>query len=447
VISAPCWKIFGPGRNAVPDKREIRDGGGVLVANPGGIPEMLMMAVACAKAGILGEYVTPVAVSSAPIPSQIRWAVPSQLRMQIERQLKRRELPASLSTASIQRQAWLFEWLHVLSRQFRLLGFAESPVIRLRNRRFDRGVAQRLRQNDTALITVYSAALRALKRSRALAVPSYLEYPIAHHSFAERILFEEARREPEYAPTLQFHRFPPAYRRQLEAEIDLADHIFVLSSFQKRTFLEAGVDAEKLIVTPLGVDVDLFHRTATDEDGVFRVLFVGQITQRKGISYLVKAFRLAAIPNSELKIVGRLRGTVQPWSMVPNVRRVSPVPRWELPALYQAADVFVLPSLVEGFPLTALEAMACGIPVIVSEHTFGEDVVRDGIDGFVTPIRDSEAIADRLRYLYKNPDRRELMAAAARHRAEQFTWNRYGERIVAAVGGPPPSVTMPRKVI
>jgi glycosyltransferase involved in cell wall biosynthesis len=107
----------------------------------------------------------------------------------------------------------------------------------------------------------------------------------------------------------------------------------------------------------------------------------------------------------------------------------------ELPAIYHAADVFVLPSLVEGFPLTALMAMACGLPVIVSEHTFGEDVVRDGIDGYVTRIRDGEAIADRLRYLYENPDRRELMAAAARQRAEQFSWERYGERIIAAVGG------------
>src|SRR5205807_251136 len=100
----------------------------------------------------------------------------------------------------------------------------------------------RLHKNDSALITTYAAAVASLRQSRNLGVPSYLEYPIAHHSVAEAILFDEARREPEYARTLQFNSFAPAYRRQLETEIDLADHIFVLSSFHKETFLEAGID-------------------------------------------------------------------------------------------------------------------------------------------------------------------------------------------------------------
>lgn len=421
--------------------------GGIVVANPGSIPEVLVMAEACAEAALLRHYMTPLLITTADIPAPVRWLLPSVIRTSIERQLKRRELPLALAGASIQRPAWLWEWLFLISRRFRLLAFAEQPLLRSRNRRFDGLVARRLRRNDTALITVYSAALRSLQRSNRLGVPSYLEYPIAHHSFAERILLEEARCEPDYAPTLQFHRFPPDDRRQLEAEISLADHVFVLSSFQKRTFLEAGIKEEKLIVTPLGVDNELFHPAPRPQDGVFRILFVGQITQRKGISYLVKAFRLAAIPNSELVLVGRPHGAVQPWSGVANVHQVSAVPRWELSALYQAADVFVLPSLVEGFGLTALEAMACGLPVIVSEHTFGADVVRDGIDGFITPIRDHHAIADRLRYLYEHPDRRGLMAAIARQRAEQFTWQRYGERILSVVVGGSSLVGPPTRAI
>jgi glycosyltransferase involved in cell wall biosynthesis len=405
------------------------------VANAGAIPEVLMMAIACAKAGILRTYATPFAVDSARIPLKVRWAIPDRFRKRIENLLRRRELPASLVTASIDRPAWLFEVAFLLSRQIRLLGRSQLSLMRMRNSQFDRRVAQLLGENDTALITVYTAAIQSLKRSRSLSVTSYLEYPIAHHSVAETILLEEARREPDYAPTLQFHSFPPAYRQQLESEINLADHIFVLSSFHKRTFLEAGIDERKLIVTPLGVDNQLFHPAIRQQDGVFRVLFVGQVTQRKGISYLIQGFRMAAIPHSELILVGRLQTARQPWAEVSNIRRISAVARWELPAIYQAADVFVLPSLVEGFPLAALEAMACGLPVIVSKHTFGDDVVQDGIDGYVTRIRDAEAIADRLRYLYENPDRRELMAMAARRRAEQFSWERYQDRIVAAVGG------------
>jgi glycosyltransferase involved in cell wall biosynthesis len=268
-----------------------------------------------------------------------------------------------------------------------------------------------------------------------LGVVSYLHYPIAHHRFAEQILTEEAARVPRYAATLQFHDLPASLRARFEAELLMADRIFVLSSFQKRTFIEAGVDEEKLVLTPLGVDLKLFRpgpRRRNEEP--FRVIFVGQITQRKGISYLFDAFDRASIPNSELLLVGRVCGTDRPWSRLPRVKHIPHVPRWKLPEIYSQADVFVLPSLVEGFPHTALEAMACGLPVIVSENTFGTDVVEDGENGYVVPIRDPDAIADRLRHLHANGDERSRMGAAARRRAAALSWDNYGGRVATIIG-------------
>jgi glycosyltransferase involved in cell wall biosynthesis len=115
------------------------------------------------------------------------------------------------------------------------------------------------------------------------------------------------------------------------------------------------------------------------------------------------------------------------------VRHVPHVPRWELPALYRTADVFVLPSLVEGFGLVALEAMACGVPVVISANTFATDVVTDGVDGYVIPIRDAEAIAERLQYIHKYRAEGDRVGQAARRRAEQFSWERYGDLIASIV--------------
>jgi glycosyltransferase involved in cell wall biosynthesis len=207
----------------------------------------------------------------------------------------------------------------------------------------------------------------------------------------------------------------------------------VLSTFQARTFEDVGVDSSKLIVTPLGVDLDMFYPRPRADDGLFRVLFVGQITQRKGISYLLEAATRAALPDAELLLVGTPVGGGRPWEEYPRVRHLPHCRRAHLPSVYASADVYVLPSLVEGFPLTALEAMASGLPVVVSENTFGSDVVTDGDDGFIVPIRDADAIADRLKFLHASPEDRKRVGLAARRRATDFSWASYGDRVAAVI--------------
>jgi len=105
------------------------------------------------------------------------------------------------------------------------------------------------------------------------------------------------------------------------------------------------------------------------------------------------------------------------------------VPRIMLAEIYRWADVFVFPTLIEGMGLVVLEAMASGIPVIVTPNGPG-DVVREGVDGYVVPIRDVDAIADRLDYLRANPEARMQMGANARERALEFTWEAYGRNVL-----------------
>jgi starch synthase len=121
------------------------------------------------------------------------------------------------------------------------------------------------------------------------------------------------------------------------------------------------------------------------------------------------------------------------WWLRDGVEHHPAVARSTLPTFYAQMDVFVLPSLVEGFPLTALEAMACGLPVVVSENTFGSDVIRDGYNGYVVPIRDVDAIVDRLRLLAGDDELRATMGANARATAESFSWKAFNDRLVDLV--------------
>jgi glycosyltransferase involved in cell wall biosynthesis len=102
------------------------------------------------------------------------------------------------------------------------------------------------------------------------------------------------------------------------------------------------------------------------------------------------------------------------------------------PAAYADSSVFVLPAIEDGYPLVVLEAMASGRPVVVSENTGTKDAVRDGVDGFVVPIRSPDALAEKLQWLLDHPAERAAMGRAARERALQFPWERYGTDLVAA---------------
>jgi starch synthase len=98
-----------------------------------------------------------------------------------------------------------------------------------------------------------------------------------------------------------------------------------------------------------------------------------------------------------------------------------------------AHDVFVFPSLFEGFGLVLLEAMAMGLPIITTPHTAGPDLISDGVEGFIVPIRSSAAIAERLDLLRREPERRQAMSERARSRSREFTWEQYGRSLAACV--------------
>jgi glycosyltransferase involved in cell wall biosynthesis len=226
---------------------------------------------------------------------------------------------------------------------------------------------------------------------------------------------------------------PPEYTERLDTECALADRILVGSNFVRQSFVAMGFDARKLAVTPYGVDTERFSpRTTARSDGVFRVLFVGQIGQRKGMSYLFQGYQLFRRPNSQLHVVGSYAAGQEVYSRYTHLyTHTSNVPQVALPALFREADVFVFPSLIEGMPLVVLEAMACGIPVITTTHGSG-DIVRHGVDGFFVPIRDPEAIASRLEQLHRDPVLCAQLGRNAREQALRYSWDTYAQRAAEA---------------
>lgn len=193
-----------------------------------------------------------------------------------------------------------------------------------------------------------------------------------------------------------------AHARRAIDEYRLADQIVVSSEYAKASFIAAGIEPGRLRRRRLRVDDRFVPAVTRSLDGVFRVVYTGALTVVKGVPVLVKAFEMLH-GNAELTLIGgwttrSMRRYLQ--ACVQRDRRIGI--RSGDPLLHlQRADVYVHPAYQEGLGLAPLEAMACGVPVIVSEDTGMKEYVKEGIDGYLVPTGDSEALCERLEMMYR----------------------------------------------
>ena len=266
-----------------------------------------------------------------------------------------------------------------------------------------------------------------------------LNYPVAHHRQRRRVRLEEIAREPDFAITWpDFDDWPAGHEERLDEEIHLADAVLVGSTYAADSFVAQGVPRSKMHVVPYGVDLQTFApgpSLRAADDTTFRAIYAGQLTQRKGIAQLLRGYRQFARSDTQLTLVGSIVGSDAP--LKPFADLFEHVPHQTRPALaqrYRSSDVFVFPTLIEGMPLVVLEAMACGLPVIVTANGPG-DLVRDGIDVFVIPERDPQAVCDRLDRLYRDPELRRHMGRSAAARALEFSWDAYATKALRVLAG------------
>ena len=250
--------------------------------------------------------------------------------------------------------------------------------------------------------------------------------------FEENLVEEENRREPTLGRPGQ--RMPAALWEGWRQEAELADVILVNSPWSFEALRRMDVPAAKLRIVPLAYESATGTVPAKDYPAAFtverpmRVLFLGQIMLRKGVARLLRAAR--RLPeNIELWMVGpRFIGDDPELTANPRIRWLGTVGPRETNAYYRQADVFILPTLSDGFALTQLEAVAQRLPVIVSRHC--GSVVRDGIDGLVLPDVGETDIENALRYCAADPGRLAAFSAAA-HVREEFGLDALAENLLA----------------
>jgi glycosyltransferase involved in cell wall biosynthesis len=304
-------------------------------------------------------------------------------------------------------------------------------------RSFDHHVAARLPKLD-GLRAVYAyedGALNTFKAAKDLQISCLYELPIGYWKSAREIFAEEADRQPAWANTLTGLRDSDAKLARKDGELAQADAVIVASQFVRHTLERHQACSVPIHVLPYGAPPPTTKPMRNHSSGPLRVLFVGSLGQRKGISYLLEAVSQLGDAVS-LTLIGRptttscdpLNAALQRHNWIPSL------PHGAILEQMRQHDVLVFPSLFEGFGLVLTEALSQGLPVIASPNTAAPELIRDGVEGFIVPIRDSAAVAQRLTELTTNQELLSGMRQACLRRAAELSWASYQHELLSVVG-------------
>jgi glycosyltransferase involved in cell wall biosynthesis len=297
-------------------------------------------------------------------------------------------------------------------------------------RLFDRWVARGLSGSGAdAVIACEISALATFREARRRGIATLLDAPSIHHAAQDRL---HGTTDPP-----RLHRRIVAIK---DAEIALADQILTVSELARQTYVEAGVPPEKVHAVPLGADLELFSPGGERTGGAgFTFLFSGATIHRKGFDLLLAAFDRvrAGNPVARLRLVGPRgdsahlldrRGLDGRGS--DGIDVLGPVPQPELAAELRRADLLVLPSRNDSYGMVVAEALASGLPVLVTEMVGAKDLVTEGRTGWIVPVDDAGGLTGRMGWCAGHPDEVRGMRADCRRAAESATWPAYHRRFV-----------------
>lgn len=283
---------------------------------------------------------------------------------------------------------------------------------------------------DDLFIGWASSAFTTARQARRRGARFVLDRACPHVDFQQQIVLEESAKLG-----IPFHPQPAWFRERQLAEYEMADRILVPSEYSRATFPESM--RGKIIKAPLFGRCTFPAVTHPDRHDVFTVGVVGGDPVRKGYLYLLHAWQKLALPNARLLIrtdsdFARFPALRERLARLSNVEFVRYVP--DLNDFYQRCDVFVLPSVDDGFGMALFEAMANQVPCIATSHCGASELLTSGLDSIVIPPREADALAQALDSLYRQEDLRRTLALAARNNAATLGRNDNSPLYNAAIG-------------
>jgi len=319
--------------------------------------------------------------------------------------------------------------------------------------RFAKKVARYAIRNKIDVVITYddcSPILFEILKKKAPQIKRILDTSAANRLYMKGIYEKDTILVPHYAAKLQ-KEVPQVWNRaileRVQREIQSANYFLVPSTFVARSLAFSGISEKQILKCPYGVDINQFQMKAFESELMnlqmcnssevqhkpVKFVFIGGTKELKGIFWLLEAFREIGNDNAILTVIGGVSISEQEQNNYPNVIFSGFLNHSSIPEVLRKSDVFIMPSLGEGLSLSVLEAAACGLPLIISENSGANDLITDGVEGFVIPIQSSHSIEEKVRWFINNRDKIPQMGQKARLMAENMSWETYYSQVKSII--------------
>ncbi len=327
--------------------------------------------------------------------------------------------------------------------QIALYRFDKSKVIynwwhKKTSQKFGKKVAKlAIKENADAVILYDANALTCFKilKEKAPHIKRIMDTSAANRLYMKEIYEKDMRLCPQFAQKLKQERnflWRSNYCSLLAQELKATQYFLAPSEFVKNSLMHSGIREDQIKLCPYGANFDIkpLKEDYSAENRTLNAVYVGNVTEMKGIYYLLEA--VMGIPAEKLKltVVGAFENDEALFGKyAQRVTFTGRVTHEKVEEILSESDIFVFPSLGEGMSLSVLEAMACGLPCVVSQNSGVTEAITDGENGFIMEVQNIQAIADALNWFTENPEKIASMRRHAVNAASKYSWDKYNRNI------------------
>jgi glycosyltransferase involved in cell wall biosynthesis len=299
-------------------------------------------------------------------------------------------------------------------------------------------VSNYIKSNPKKIDAIYSyedCALNSFQLAKKKEIRTIYDLTSPYWILKEKLLKEEVKLHPQWNLTSS-EIFSTEKSLNKDKEILLSDQIIVASNFSAKSLEYYKQKKLNIKIIPYGCLKQIGTKINTRKiNEKLKIIFAGRVVLSKGIQYLIKSLENIDLP-WELEIAGSIPEKPEEISKKlflflkdPRCKFLGQISNAQLLQRMRNSHVFILPSLYEGFGQVLLEAMSCGLPVITTENTGGPDFIKNNVNGFITPIRDTEKTIKILQNLYNNEKFRISISEKALKTSMKFSWDSYQHKI------------------